>query len=197
MTKKSRTTLNMSLIPLVVIVLLMLGAGYFLLQGEIKIPRLKKDTEIRRLDGFPTTITTERPLEKQRRVIKSKEELAEFLNYIDPTGLTEVRDPVNFDREYLLAVSTDLQDETGHKMRIKKVYEDKNKRHLLVLIEETNKGNNCEVEAESNIAADVVAISKTDYEISFDRVTKVEDCEEKESSEGAAETKQQTTTETQ
>lgn len=197
MTKRTKTTLNMSLIPLVVIVLLMLGAGYFLLQGEIKIPGLNKGTEIRRLDGFPTIITTEMPLEKQRRIIKSQEELAEFLNYIDPTGLTEVRDPVNFDREFLLAVSTDLQDETGHKMRIKKVYEDKNKGHLLVLIEETNKGDNCEVEVESNIAADVVAISKTDYEISFDRVTKVEACEEKEGSEDTTETEQPNTSEAQ
>ncbi|OGC75397.1 hypothetical protein A2425_03990 [candidate division WWE3 bacterium RIFOXYC1_FULL_42_17] len=183
MTNKTKTTLNMSLIPLVVIVVLMIGAGYFLLQGEIKLPGFNKGTQIRRLDGFPTVITTEMPLEKQRKVIKSPEELAEFLNYIDPTGLTEVRDSVNFDREYLLAVSSDLQDETGHKMRIKKVYEDKNTKHLLVLIEETDKGDNCEVEVEGNITSDVVAISKTDYEISFDRVKKVENCEKEETTE--------------
>ncbi|EKD94765.1 MAG: hypothetical protein ACD_25C00235G0001, partial [uncultured bacterium] len=82
-----------------------------------------------------------------------------------------------------LAVSSDLQDETGHKMRIKKVYEDKNAKHLLVLIEETDKGDNCEVEVEGNITADVVAISKTDYEISFDRVKKVENCEKEEVTE--------------
>jgi len=123
------------------------------------------------------------PLEKQRRIIKSPEELAEFLNYIDPTGLTEVRDSVNFDREFLLAVSSDLQDETGHKMRIKKVYEDKDAKHLLVLIEETDKGDNCEVEVEGNITADVVAISQTDFEISFDRVKKVENCDKEETTE--------------
>ena len=183
MTNKTKTTLNMSLLPLVVIVVLMIGAGYFLLQGEIKLPGFNKGTQIRRLDGFPTVITTEMPLEKQRKVIKSPEELAEFLNYIDPTGLTEVRDSVNFDREYLLAISSDLQDETGHKMRIKKVYEDKNAKHLLVLIEETDKGGNCEVEVEGNITADVVAISQTDFEISFDRVKKVEDCEKEEPAE--------------
>ncbi|KKS30972.1 MAG: hypothetical protein UU92_C0014G0019 [candidate division WWE3 bacterium GW2011_GWA1_42_12] len=141
MTNKTKTTLNMSLIPLVVIVVLMIGAGYFLLQGEIKLPGFNKGTQIRRLDGFPTVITTEMPLEK------------------------------------------DLQDETGHKMRIKKVYEDKNAKHLLVLIEETDKGGNCEVEVEGNITADVVAISQTDFEISFDRVKKVEDCEKEEPAE--------------
>ncbi|KKS40037.1 MAG: hypothetical protein UV27_C0025G0001, partial [candidate division WWE3 bacterium GW2011_GWA1_42_46] len=64
MTNKTKTTLNMSLIPLVVIVVLMIGAGYFLLQGEIKLPGFNKGTQIRRLDGFPTVITTEMPLEK-------------------------------------------------------------------------------------------------------------------------------------
>ena len=36
---------------------------------------------------------------------------------------------------------------------------------------------------EGNITADVVAISKTDYEISFDRVKKVENCEKEEVTE--------------
>ncbi|KKS09976.1 MAG: hypothetical protein UU64_C0012G0019, partial [candidate division WWE3 bacterium GW2011_GWF2_41_45] len=49
---------------MVVIVVLMIGAGYFLLQGEIKLPGFNKGTQIRRLDGFPTVITTEMPLEK-------------------------------------------------------------------------------------------------------------------------------------
>ncbi len=188
MTNKTKTTLNMSLIPLVVIILLMLGAGYFLLQGEVKIPFLKKGTEIRRLDGFPTVVTTDRPLEKQRRVIKTQEELAEFLNYIDPTGLTEVRSAYNLNREYLLAVSSDLQSETGHSMKIKRVYENKDKKELTVLIEETEMGDNCEVEVEGNVTADVAAISKTDYNISFDRVKKTIDCESKESSEETEET---------
>lgn len=177
MTNKGKTVLNMSIVPLIVIVVLILGAGYFLLQPELKLPWFDKGTQIRRLDGFPTVLTTDKEYQKQRRVIKNKEDLAEFLNYVDPTGLTTMRDPVNFDREYLLAVSSDLQDETGHKIKVKKVYEDKNKKQLLVLIEETDKGDGCEVEKEGNILVDIVAISKTDYKIDFDVVQKVEECE--------------------
>lgn len=175
----------MSLIPLVILLGLILGAGYFLLQGEIKLPQFNRGPQLRRLEGFPTVIVTDQKLDKQRSVIKSQEELAEFLNYIDPTGLTEIRSPINFDKEFVLVASTDTQPESGHAIKIKKVYEDKAKKRLSIVVEETEQGANCEIEKESNIAADAVAISKTDWDIEFDKVKKIADCEDKSNSQSS------------
>ncbi len=193
MTNNQRATLRMSLIPLVIIIGLILGAGYFLLQGEIKLPQFNKGPQIRRLDGFPTAIVTDKVMQKQRLVVKSQAELATFLNSIDPTGMTTVRSPVDFNKEYILAVSSDTQTESGHKIQIKKIYEDKANKTLSISIEETEAGANCKVDKESNITADAVAISKTDYEINFDRVKKVADCSSDNSNQSSDSTQPQPT----
>lgn len=191
MTNNQRATLKMSLIPLVILIGLILGAGYFLLQGEIKLPKFNKGPQLRRLEGFPTVIYTDATLEKQRKILKSEQELAEFLNYMDPSGLTEVRSPINFDREYLIAVSSDTQDETGHTIKVKKIYQDKEDKTLLVTLEETEEAENCELENDKNVMADVVAISKTDWKVEFERVKKIIDCKSEEDTD-AIETEQST-----
>jgi len=40
------------LIPLAIIILLILGIGYFLLQGEINLPKFNHGPTMRRLTGF-------------------------------------------------------------------------------------------------------------------------------------------------
>lgn len=177
MTNKQNTTLNMSLIPLFILIVLILGAGYLLIQGEIKLPKFNKGPQIRRLEGFPTIIYTETNLEKQRRVIKNEQELNEFLDYVDESGLVTVNEKINFEKEYLLAVSTETEQETGHTIKVKKVYEDKEDGVLLVYIEETEEGENCEPESDPNIALDIVAITKVDQEFTFDKVKKVKNCD--------------------
>lgn len=177
MTNKQNTTLNMSLIPLFLLILLILGAGYLLMQGEVKLPKFNKGPQIRRLEGFPTIVYTEGHLDKQRRVIKSEEELNDFLNYIDESGLVVIKEKIDFSNEYLLAVSTETEQGTGHKIKVRKAYEDKEDFEILVSLEETEKGENCEVESDPNIAVDIVAISRTDKVIEFDRIKKVKDCD--------------------
>lgn len=180
MTSKQKTILNMSLIPLVIIILLILGTGYFLLEGEIKLPKFKRGPQIRRLDPFPTVVYTEKPIEKQRRVIKSEKELNEFLNYIDETGLLTLKEKVNFEKEFVIGVSTDTNDQTDNSLRVKKVYEDQPKSQLIVSVKEEVPGENCEVTNDKNVAVDLVAISKTEYNITFDRVKSIKECKRSE-----------------
>lgn len=176
MTNNQKANLRISLIPLVVIIGLILGAGYLLLAGDIKLPKFNNGPQFRRVDGFPTVIYTDKIIEKQRLVIKSEEELTNFLNAIDPTGLLEVRETINFNKEYLVAATTETEQETNHMVRIKKIYEDKEKGTILVSLRETEAGDTCEVEMDPNVAVDIVAISKTETPIDFERVKQVEEC---------------------
>ena len=68
----------------------------------------------------------------------------------------------------LLAVSTDTHEETGRKIKIKKIYEDKEKKKMLVEFEETVPEKDCNMEKDKNIAVDMVILSKTNYRINFE-----------------------------
>jgi hypothetical protein len=174
MTKKAQ--INMSLIPLVLILAVILGAGYFLIQNDIKFPSFDNKPEIKRLDGFPTVIYTDEELVKERMVIRTQEELAEFLNKIDKTGLTQLREQINYDKEFLLAASSESEMPVGHTLKIKKVYVNEEENMLTVQIQETFPGTTCELEEDKHIAVDIVSISQTDYEIRFDRIKKNKEC---------------------
>jgi len=177
MTKENNEILKLSLMPLIVLIILILGAGYFLLQGEIDLPKFNKGPTIRRLEGFPTLVYTQEEIEKKRLVITNETELNTFLNDVDKTGLLEFRDSINFDKEVLLAVSSETNSQTEHKIKIKKVYENEEENKLIVIIEEIEPGETCATEPDSNVTVDVVALTKTDMEIAFDRVKKVEECD--------------------
>ncbi len=172
MNKKSSTV-----ITVLIILLAVLTTAYFLLKDKLDLPQFDNAPSITRLEGFPTIVYRDDILEKQRRVITNQEELNDFLNYVDSTGLLVLRSDVNFDKQVLLGVSTETHEEVGQKVKIKKAYEDKEKNTLLVIIEETTLGDSCEKELDKNIAVDLVAVSKTKLNITFDRVKKVEECE--------------------
>lgn len=187
MTKSQQATVKMSLLPLVIIVLLILGAGFLLLKGDLKFPKFNKGPTVRRLE-VTDVVYTDKEVQKQRRVIKTQEELNDFLNYVDSTGSLVLKENINFDKEMLIGVSTNPNPETGHKTKIKKIYESADKNKLVVVVEEYEKGKNCTVENDRNVAIDIVAISKTDKEIDFERVKKVEECTKDEPEAPATET---------
>ena len=175
---KQRASLRVSLIPLVILVGLILGAGYFLLQGEISMPKFNKGPTIQRMVGFPTIIYIDEKMEKERRVITSEQELDEFLNLIDKSEILEVRESINFDKNIVLAVSSSTNETTGYEIKISKVYEDKEDQKIRVLFEEMKPGDTCtEEEMDINITVDMVILSKTDWEIDFERVLKTVECD--------------------
>ncbi len=176
MTSKQHITLNMSLLPLAIILILILGVGYLLLKGEIKLPKFNQGPQIRRLTGFPMVVNTDKDLEKQRLVLKSEQELDQFLNFIDSSGNLVLKDKIDFSKEFVLAVTTPTNLESGRSIKIKKVYEDKKNNRLTVSIEDKVLGQNCEVNNQKNVAVDLAVISKTDAHISFERIRKVQEC---------------------
>ncbi len=180
--KKNRQEafLRVSLLPLLVLIGLIFGAGYFLLKDEIKLPSLRKNPTIQRLEGFPTVIYTDKQIEKTRKVITNDQELAEFLNLIDETGILTVKEEVNFDKNVVIAISTETNEETGHKIKVKKVYEDIDRDKILIEFEEVDPEDDCKMELDSNIAVDLVMLSKTDSRIDFEKITKVIECEKEE-----------------
>jgi len=176
MTINQNAKLKISLLPLAIVILLILSAGFLLLSNEFNITKVFRKNTIRRIDGFPTIVYTSNNVEKQRSVIKNQQELAEILNKVDSTGLLKVNGPINFDREYLIAVSTETKEKTGISIKIRKIEEDKENNKLKVFIRETELEENCEIELDKNLALDIVAISKTDIEIEFDREKRTEPC---------------------
>ncbi|MFH1648669.1 MAG: hypothetical protein ABIA11_03010 [Patescibacteria group bacterium] len=179
MNEKEKAQLNVSLIPLVIIVGLIFGAGYFLLKDEISLPKFNRGPTMRRLEGFSTLVYVDDDFELERKkvVIKNQDELNEFLNAIDKSGLLELRESINFDKEIILAVNSEVHEETGHRTKIDRIYEDSTENRLIVLLEEKEAGDKCNEDPDRNVTLDIVALSKTDLDITFDRVKKVEECE--------------------
>lgn len=162
----------MNLLPIVVLVLIAFGTGYFLIKGDFKFPKFNRDPQIRRLNGFPTVVDVTTDVDKQREVIKSMDDFKKFLSYVDKSGLVTLREAINFDKEYLIAVSSTTQGEDGLGLRIKKVYEDRVNSSLLVSVEQTKNPDNCQPTPRKTALIDVVAISKTDKQIDFEIVKK-------------------------
>ena len=177
MTNKQHAILNMSLLPLAIILVLILGVGYFLLQGEIKLPKFNRGPQIGRLENFPTVLDTTKDMEKIRKVLKSEAELDEFLNTVDGENQLSVKEKINWDKQFVLAVTTSTNEESGHKIKIAKAYENKTDKTLLIRVTEVEKGGGCDVEKGKNIAIDLVTITKTDYTIEFEREKNIEPCE--------------------
>jgi hypothetical protein len=166
---KKTNTLYMSLLPVVLLLVLIAGAGYFLLKDDIKLPKFfNNEPQLRRLQDFPTVVNTTQIVEKQRAVIKSQDELIAFLKTVDPSGNLALGEKINFDKEYLVGVSAKTATGGEIAMKIRKLYENKTAKELLVSIKETDPQGACVVQGGSSIPVDLVAISKTDYSIKFE-----------------------------
>jgi len=179
MNENQNAQLNVSLIPLAIIISLILGAGFFLLKDEINLPKFNRGPTMRRIEGLSSLVYVDDDfeIERQKKVIKSREELNEFLNTIDKSGLLEVKEDIDFDKEFVIAVNSGVHEETGHRTKIGRIYEDVTENRLLVLVEEKESGDSCDKDPDRNVTLDIVAVSNTDLRISFDRVKKVEECE--------------------
>jgi len=176
---KSKSSMN--LVPVILIFVLILGAGYLLLKDTLKLPWFRggNTVEITRLEGFPRVWDTQKEIKKVRRVIKSEAELKEFFAYadmVDDTSVDSILNQVNFDKESLLGVTSDTQSETEGLIRIKKVDIDKAKKKLNVKIIQYKPDTTCVPEIKSNILIDIVKISKSDNEIGFDVVKENRSC---------------------
>ncbi|MBU0650103.1 hypothetical protein KJ605_02515 [Patescibacteria group bacterium] len=173
----------MNLVPVVLIFVLILGAGYLLLKDTLKLPWFRNDNtlEITRMEEFPKGWLTERDIDKTRRVIENKAELQEFFEYVDmgseQATLEAVLGRVDFDQEVILAVSSDTQEETEGLIRIKRVEIDKAKNSLYINIIQYKPDDTCVPEIKKNVLVDIVKIERSDYEISFDVVKQNRSCD--------------------
>lgn len=181
--KEEGKILYATILPILALVAVLVGAGYFLLRGEIKLPKFRKEaTELTRLEGFPTIISDVGTLEKQRVIITNETQLSEFLNKVDPARKLTLKENINFEKEYLIGVSTETNTTYGYEIKIKKVTEDKESGNFKIMVEESEPDDECldQYDMVPNIAVDLVAISKTDKVLDFERVKNNVDCETEE-----------------
>ena len=174
---KKPTTLYLNFLPLVILVALILGAGYFLLAGDIKIPFLNTTNrlEVKRLANFPTTVETQNAVDKMRLVIKNQQQLDEFVNSIDKYGAFLAPKDIDFNNEYLIVVSSKTFSETGHALKVKRIYKESDNNTLLVSIEQIDPDESCikdMTQPISNVIVDIVSVKKTDKIFDFELIKK-------------------------
>lgn len=167
---------KLNLVPAFIIVGLAV-VFYFAFMTDSSILNINRAPEVRRINGFPTTAYTEDDVEKVRKIITSEEELSQFLNEVDDSGYLIMREEIDFDKELLLAVTTSTSEFEDKKIKIRKLYEDKDENTLLVSIRETELGESCEKIENKNVGLDIVAISHTTRKIKFERVKEVQECD--------------------
>jgi hypothetical protein len=173
----TKNKLNISVLPLLILVALILGAGYLLTKDEIELPSFTEErTERSKIEGYPLVYETERQIEKSRSVIKSEEELTAFLRNIDPDGILEVRRNIDWGNEYVLGVSSKTFAEFNHKYKIHKLEENTEEEALKVIIRRTDPGDSCELEPGNNVIVDFAVISATDWNISFEEYENTREC---------------------
>lgn len=179
MNNKSSKTLYISFLPILILVGVIVGAGYFLTEGELKLPGDSDKLNVRRLENYPREVLTTKVLDKQRLVIDNQKDLDTFLASIDSSNKPlEIVEKINFDKELVLVSSTSTQETDGYKMKIDKIYIDEEANSLLASIELTEPGDSCidELEQATNVWVDIVTIKKTDKEIEFERLKNVVEC---------------------
>lgn len=173
--------LYVNIIPILIILLLIGGAGYFLFGEDLDLPTIKdRKTQITRIEGFPRMIYVDEERDKIRTVIKSETELNEFLNQVDAEGNLRVNESVNFNRHYLIGTATKTLEGENHEFKIKKLIRDTDDKTLTVSQERTDPEDECELEGGRNIWVDLVKINKTDWNIEFELVKKKLPCETEE-----------------
>ena len=170
--------LYVNVIPIIIILLLIGGAGYFLFGQDLEIPIEDRKTQITRLEGFPRMLYVSEDRKKVRKVIKSEEELNEFLNDVDKNGELTIDTNVNFNRHYLMGAATKTLEGENHTFKIKKIYKDTDDKTLTVVQERTDPDEGCKLEGGQNIWVDIVQINKTDWNIGFELVKKILPCED-------------------
>lgn len=179
MTRKS----NMNIVPVILIFVLILGAGYLLLKDTLKLPWFRDDNtiEITRMEGFPRAWVTDKEIKKVRRVIENEAELQEFFAYADMTAdrasLDSLLGQVDFNKELVIGVTSDTQEETEGLLRIKRVELDKVKKKLKVQLIQYSPDATCVPEVKKNVLVDIVKIERSDNEIGFDVVKQNRSCD--------------------
>ncbi len=184
-TQSKSIKMYINVLPLLIIVLLIAGAGYLLFGQDIKLPKKEdKLTKIIRIQGFPARIPVDDNREKIRKVITSKEELTDFLSKVDLQGSLELTEEPDFSRYVVVASSTETLQGTLNSYRIKRIVkdiEDKEltvEQELILPMEECPNKETEEERASKSIIVDLIMLNKTDWKIDFDLLKKELPCEE-------------------
>lgn len=175
MTNKSRASTN--LLPIFIIVGLIIVAGFLLTKDDFDPPwKSSNNVKAVHLQNFPREVPTLEQVDKVRKVVDSQEELDALLKKIDPTGSTKVNEKVNFDKEILIVATSETVKTDGYELKIRKIYNIKEKDEFQALIKLTKPGKTCEVQQVSNVVMDIVKIKKTDKNIDFKKEEGTEEC---------------------
>lgn len=174
-----------NILPLLIIVLLIAGAGYLLFGQDIKLPKREdKLTKIIRIQGFPARVSVDGDREKVRRVITSKKELMDFLAEVDPQKTLKLTDEPDFSKHVVVASSTETLQGTLNSYRIKRIVkdvEDKEltvEQELILPMEECPNKETEEDRVKKSIVVDLIMLNKTTWKIDFDLLKKELPCEE-------------------
>ena len=179
MTKSKTSTANF--LPIIAIVILITAAGFLLTKEDIDLPwKPSNKVTATHLVNFPREVPTLQELKKDRKVLKSQDELNNYLKTIDPTGSTRIEEEIDFNRYFVVAANTETLTRDGYKMKIRRIYQDKEANELKVMLLLTEPGETCETQEVTNVVVDMVKVRKTDMKFSFGREKQIKECGDKE-----------------
>lgn len=171
-------TLNASILPILILVGLILGAGYFLIGSNFKLPKFGQKDSLQRLEGYPTVINITKEdaatIGKIREVITSQEQLDAFLAKVSKGGLT-VNEEIDFSKKVVIAVATTF-DEPDKELKIKKVYESSQDKKLTIQIRNLVPEDICPTGEKYTVGIDLATVKKTDWKIDFENITEKKPC---------------------
>jgi len=169
--KKGKTNL---LIPVFVILGLIVVLGYVLLREDIL--DVFKTYTLKRIDGYPKVVNSNKLTEKQRVLITSKEEydakIAEIFENTSELPLPEI----DFEKNNLLIVTTETNDTLGYRIKVDKVVKNEQDQELDIFIVHSKPGETCVNEEKKNVAIDMVSIEKLAWKVKFNKVDTVKEC---------------------
>lgn len=169
--KKNKSNL---LIPLIVIVVLIVVLGSILLRDNI-VSLFKPRNAFTKVEGYPREVDSTKPIERTRTIVRSEQEFKDLIKKLFDDE-NKVPMPENdFSRNDLYVVTTDLNDTKGFRLKVRSMNID-DKNEFQAILERQKPGKTCINDAVSNVAMDIVKISKDIPEIDAERVDKIIDC---------------------
>ena len=179
MTKSKASKANF--LPIIAIAILIAAAGFLLTQDDFELPwKPSNKVTATHLINFPREVPTLQQIKKDRKVLKSQKELDTYLKTIDPTGSTRIDEEIDFNRYFVVAANTETLTRDGYKMKIRRIYEDKEENELKVMMLLTEPGDTCETQEVTNVVVDMVKVKKTEMNFSFGREKQTQECGDKE-----------------
>jgi septum formation inhibitor MinC len=171
--KKGKTNL---LIPVFVILSLIFILGFVLLREDVLDFLTPYPYAMKRIEGYPKNIKSNKVIEKTRNLITSKEDYDKLVAELFDNPAEIPMPAVDFSTNKILLVTSKTNDTTGYKIKIESVIKNEQEQKLETIIRNSKPGETCVNTEEKNVSVDMVLLDNDSFDLKFDKVDRTEEC---------------------